>query len=232
MISELKRLEHRFRELYKKDNKTLEEIDEKESLRIRLEKAYREDEQPLINDLDKVGIKVNSCWDLVNSKSSYKKAIPILLEHLPKPYHIKNKEGIVRALAVKEAKGIACRGILDEYQKSMGEGALYRWAFGNTIETIITKDYLEDVLNIVQNKENRSSREMFVMALGKIKSLQAEEVLMGLLEDEEVVLHAIFALGKLRSQKSKAEIEKRMTHKNKFVRAEAKKALKKINQSS
>ena len=162
MNLELDKLANRFGELVRKPNKTQAEIQEKEEVRIALEAAYAEDEKPLVDDLVKAGFNVTSSWDLVNTKSSYKAAIPILVEHLSKPYHVKNKEGIVRALAVKEAKGVACRGIIDEYHKAPKNDFHYRWNFGNTMAVIITEDYIDDVVKIVQDESNGESRHMFV----------------------------------------------------------------------
>ena len=175
-------------------------LKEKEEVRTALEATYAEDEKPLVEDLMQVGFNITSSWDLVNTKSSYKSAIPILLEHLSKPYHLKNKEGIIRALAVKEAKGIACRAILDEYNKAPKNNSNYRWAFGNTMAVIMTAEYIDDVVAIVQDENNGESREMFVAALGNTKSSKVRDVLKQLLIDKSEV-----------------------------IRKEAQKALKKIN---
>ncbi|SEK63731.1 HEAT repeat domain-containing protein [Parapedobacter koreensis] len=175
-------------------------IKEKDEVRAALEAAYAQDEKPLVEDLVKAGMNIRSSWDLVNAKSSYKSAIPILIEHLSKPYCLKNKEGIIRALAVKEAKGVACKTILDEYNKTEKKDANYRWSFGNTMAVIMTADYIGDVLAIVQDESNGDSRHMFVTALGNTKSSKAEETLKQLLTDKSEV-----------------------------IRKEAQKALKKIN---
>ncbi len=163
-------------------------LKEKEEVRTALEVAYAKDEKPLVEGLVKAGFNITSSWDLVNTKSSYKSAIPILLEHLPRPYHLKNKEGIVRALAVREAKGVACRAILDEYNKAPKNNSNYRWAFGNTMAVIMTADYIDDVVAIVQDENNGESRQMFVSALGNTKSLKAKEVLKQLLSDKSGVI--------------------------------------------
>lgn len=175
-------------------------LKEKEQIRTALEAAYAEDEKPLVEELKKVGLNITSSWDLVNTKTSYKPAIPILLEHLSKPYHLKNKEGIVRALAVKEAKGIACRVILDEYNKAPKDNWNYRWALGNTMAVIMAADYIDDVVTIVRDENNGESRQMFVAALGNTKSSKVRDVLKQLLIDKSDV-----------------------------IRKEAQKALKKIN---
>lgn len=185
MKLEVDALANRFGELVRKPNKTQAEIQEKEEVRIALEAAYAEDEKPLIDDLVKAGFNITSSWDLVNTKSSYKAAIPILVEHLSKPYHVKNKEGIVRALAVKEAKGVACRAVIDEYHKAPRHDFHYRWTFGNTMAVIITVDYIDDVIAIVQDESNGESRHMFVAALGNTKSPRAKETLRQLIKDKD-----------------------------------------------
>jgi hypothetical protein len=162
-------LDHRFKELLRKPNKSQAEIEEKERVRLELEAALQKDEQPLINDLQKFGINVSSAWDLVNTAKSYKKAIPVLIEHLSKPYHSKNKEGIVRALAVKEAvSSIACKAVVNEYHNIPKADHFLRWVFGNTMTVIITEECINNVIDIVLDETNGESRQMFVAALGKL----------------------------------------------------------------
>ncbi|MEM6362741.1 MAG: hypothetical protein AAF731_21810, partial [Bacteroidota bacterium] len=156
-MEELQRLEKRWAELAGKP-KSKDEIEETLMLAKEIEALRAKEYQSLINELKVLGINIESIWDLVNTKSSYKAAIPILIAHLSKPYHIKNKEGIIRSLAVKEAKGVACRAIIDEYHKASKDNFNYRWTFGNTMSVIITEEYLNDVVAIVQDENNGESR--------------------------------------------------------------------------
>ncbi len=175
---------------------------ESEEIRIALEAAYRREYQSLTDELKAIDVHIESIWDLVNLKSSYNKAaVPILIRHLSEPYHIKNKEGIVRALAVKEAKGDACQAIIDEYHKAPRDKSDYRWAFGNTMAEIITKEYIDQVSRIVLDKTNGESRHMFVRALGKIKSPKAKETLLRVSKDEDELIskEAGKALGKMKT---------------------------------
>jgi HEAT repeat protein len=57
-------------------------------------------------------------------------------------------------------------------------------------------------------------------------------VLIDLLDDDEVVGHAIIALGKLKSKKAYPAIERFATHPKAWIRKEAKKALARIEKSS
>jgi len=186
-------------------------------------------EKDLINDLRTVGISISSVWDLVNTKAHYPEAISTLLNHLNLDYNIRIKEGIVRALEVKEAKGIACKELLIEYNNRPVEDSGYRWAIGSTMFVVITINEMDFVIDIVLNKKNGTSRQMFVLALAKIFNPRIEDVLITLLDDEDVVGHAVSVLGKKKSIKAKSKIESLLSSKRSFIRSEAKKALERIN---
>lgn len=200
----------------------------KEEAHITLERNLRHEAKELIEELKTVGVDVSSVWDLVNTKESYPNAIQILIAHLSKDYHDRNKEGIIRALAVKEAIGKAGDILIAEYNKIPKEKMMLRWAIGNTIYTTIKQEDIEGVLSIIKNKENGMSRQMFVVALGKVKSDKSEDILIELLDDDEVIPHALQALGLLKSQKAKEKIGALINHPKGLIRKEALKALKKI----
>lgn len=122
------------------------------------------------------------------------------MEHLPKDYHDKNKEGIVRALAVKEAIGKATPALIKEYNRLDKKKETLRWTIGNTVYETITKADLEDVLQVVKDSENGFSRQMFVAALGKVKSEKSEDVLIELLNDKELAPTALEVLDRMKSK--------------------------------
>ncbi|MEN5436541.1 HEAT repeat domain-containing protein [Sphingobacterium faecium] len=221
-------LNEKFKELITKPLKSTEDLKLKEEIRIALEKSLREEVAELVNDLNSIGIKINSVWDLVKTNERYPDAIPILLDHLQKDYHERNIEGIIRALAVKEAKGKATPYLITMYHQIPKDNNSLRWAIGNTIDMTISQDDVKSILPIVQDKTNGTSRQMFVFALGKTKSAEVEDVLINLLNDDEVVAHALIALGKIKSQKAKDKIAILTDHPKPLVRKEAQKALKKI----
>lgn len=181
------------------------------------------------NELKKVGISINDIYDLVNSKKPYPEAIPVLLKLLKSNIEHKGlKEGVIRSLAVKEAIGKASPILLEEYNKTPKEQVMLRWAIGNSVYTTFTSDDVNQIIKIVKDKTNGISRQMFVMALGKVKSTEVEDVLIDLLSDEEVCPHALDALGKLKSKKAKDKISILLKHPNKLIKKEAEKALKKL----
>lgn len=59
-------------------------------------------EQPIVADLERAGIRVESVWDLVNTSYPYPEALPVLMEHLERGGYLERvMESIGSALAVK-----------------------------------------------------------------------------------------------------------------------------------
>ena len=70
-------------------------------LRVR---RWREAEQPIVEDLGRAGVEVESVWDLVNTAAPYPAALPILVDHLERGgYPDRVMEGLGRALGVGPA---------------------------------------------------------------------------------------------------------------------------------
>jgi hypothetical protein len=66
--------------------------------------ALRGAERPLVEELHEIGVNVDTAWDLVNTSHPYPDALPILVEHLGRPYPDRVRAGIARALAVRDAR--------------------------------------------------------------------------------------------------------------------------------
>ncbi len=103
------------------------------------------DEAPLVAELVQAGYDITSVYDLVNARWSYPEAIGILVKHLGRAYDPKIHEGIIRALTVKEARGMPARVLLDELVNGgYAKGANMRWVLANaltvTADATLTKD--------------------------------------------------------------------------------------------
>jgi len=218
-------IEKRWVELLRKPEKTKEELRELETVRQAFEEELTREEKPLLEDLSKVGLRLSSVYDLVNTKEHYPEAIDSLVDHLSKDYHEKIKEGIIRALAVKEAAGKATPTLVAEYHKLPKEKQNLRWIIGNTVYNTISAADVNEILKIVLDKRNGYSRRPFVLALGKTKSDDVETALISLLDDDEVVLQALGALQKFKSPGVKSKVAELVDHPNVQVRKLAKKLL-------
>ena len=190
-------------------------------------------EKEIRDRLLNVNIQINNISDLINTKERYPEAISVLVDLLKEDFDcIYTKEGIVRALTVKEAKGIANKPLLEEYYKvDKQEYRSFSWAIGNAFEVIIQSEDVDPILEIVKDKNNGTSRRMFVMALAKIKSRKEdiENILIPLLEDDDITGHVLYTLGKLKSEKAREKIIPYLNHPKAYYRREAKGALKKID---
>jgi hypothetical protein len=186
-MDDIEILEKRWAELASKPKKK-EEIEETLLLAKQIEMERTKEYQGLIDELAVLDIKINSIWDLVNTKSKYPKAIPVLIKYLPLVNYDKNKEGIIRALTVPEAKGLVVPLLVKEYLQLPNEKENLRWVIGNAVNVVITKSEVADIFPIVLNKENGLSRQMFVSALGKIKAENVKDVLNRLVNDNDKII--------------------------------------------
>jgi hypothetical protein len=164
----------------------------------------RLEQQPLVAALRSVGIAVDSVWDLVNTGEPYPKAIPVLLEHLGKPYHPRNREGIVRALSVKEARETAWEPLLKEYEKQPGdeehlppEMRGVKDALASAVSFLAGRQRIPEMLRLARDRRHGLSRVFFVEDLGTVGGETAIPVLEELCSDPEVRECAQKALKKL-----------------------------------
>lgn len=107
--------EDRFISLLNKNPKTSLEVEEMEYAREQFEIELRKETEKLLEEIKSKGLTITEIWDLVNTKKSYPEVIENLTNHLSYPYHHKNKEGIIRALGVKEAGIKTISALLVEY---------------------------------------------------------------------------------------------------------------------
>lgn len=207
-------------------------LQEKEQQRQHIIAINRQASTPVVADLNRAGFQVQWVSDLFNERKNYKNAIPILLQWLPNMDNLDVKEEIVRALSVPWAKPIAAPAMIAEFKKLQDESdAGIKWAIGNALSVVADDKVFNEIVELVQDPHNGISRQMMVIALGNMKDLHAEEVLIGLLGDEEVVGHAIIALGKLKSQKAYPELERFLSHPKTWIRKAAKQALARIDKT-
>jgi len=191
--------------------------------------AFPEDDQ-IAKELASIGLAVKSVYDLVNTRQSYPEAIPILLKWLDKGIESKNiEEGVVRALTAKEAKGVAGKILFKAFYRR--DEPAVRWVIGNAFTVVVMPDDLEEIIEIVENKEYGMSRQMFVLALGKLKGDRAEETLLKRLKEGDLVLHVISALGTLKSLAAEKYLIPYLDSSHTATRKAAESALKKISKA-
>ncbi|MCH3883385.1 HEAT repeat domain-containing protein [Tenacibaculum aquimarinum] len=199
-----------------------------------IHRVRKKENEFIVMELRNAGFKVSDLFDLINFKQTDFEYVNLLInlfdsEKVTDPII---KDGIIRAITVKKAKGIAEIKLLEFYNslKTEREKESIGWSIGNWFENLYSDLYFEQIKKISEDKNNGMSRQMFVMAIGKTKKhkLNAEKLLLELTFDNQVALHAISSLGKLKSTNSIERLTELTNDKNKTIKKEANKALKKI----
>ena len=141
-------------------------------------------EAPLVQALAEVGLDVKSVWDLVNRATRhYPEAVPILLDHLQRPYPDAIRGGIARALTVAEAQP-HWDSLIRQYREERGEYA--KEGLAVAISGIATDDVIEDVIALARDRRHGASRVLLLHALERSKDPRARQALMELGADPEL----------------------------------------------
>jgi HEAT repeat protein len=189
----------------------------------------------LLSDLRVAGHPVSSLADLVNTRRPYPEAIPVLVRWLDALdfSDVRRVRGdvemVVRALAVPTARGVAAPTLIKLFKHVADRDPLgLGWAIGNSLEVVADDSVADDLFALATGRSYGRAREMVVLGLARLLSPRAEQVLIDLLNDEDVVGHAVIALGKRRSRVAEPVIARLLQHPKPWVRKEARKALARI----
>lgn len=197
--------------------------------RVEHTRTIDEASRPVLEALEHAGFAVFAIDDLFNQRLEYRAAVPVLMEWLPRVTNRDVKEMIVRALSVRWARPRAAPLLIDEFRTVDDDprGSL-RWAIGNALDVVADKSVLDDLLSIARDPRYGYTRQMIVLAIGRVGDERAVDLLIELLDDDDLVGHAVRALGKLRAKRARSAIERRLDHPRTWVRKEAKKALERL----
>jgi hypothetical protein len=210
--------------------------------------------EPIIDELHKLGYKVRTLADLRHQDRNWKTALPLLLPWLPlvdDDFDIKQE--IVRCLSVPWVGNKATAELIEEFkkyapilpkpsnpwvgnqlreipeeEKKLGPYFSLAWAIGNALSIVDVKGFESQIIELCRNPKYGMARQMLVLGLGRLRSSEAEETAVELLNDEQVQIHAIGALGKMKSKRALFELEKLLTDERAAIRKEARKAITKI----
>ena len=194
--------------------------------------------QALLDDLRAVGTEVNDVWELVNTRDPYPRAIPVLMDwlaHLEErgvALHAlpKLREGIVRALTVREARPVAAPLLIGEFRAAALGDSLLGWEIGNALGVVADDSCFAEIAELVREPSYGTARQMLAMeALGRMKEPDATTVLLELLNDTGVNGHAIAGLAKRRDERARPAFERFLDDERAWVRKEAKKGLTRLD---
>jgi hypothetical protein len=156
----------------------------RERQRDEKERASRQAQTPLLQDLQGVGIEVSSVWDLVNTATPYPDALPILVEHLKRPYPDGVREGIARALAVPDAH-FGWHELAQLYQ-SEPDDTRTKDGLAVALAGSFDESEIEDLVALAQDRRNGSSRILLLRPLARSERPGVREALDELAQDPEL----------------------------------------------
>jgi hypothetical protein len=152
----------------------------------RMMEKYARAEEPVVRASQAAGAKVNSIWDLVNTKQPYPALVPILFAHLDGPYPFKVREGIIRALAVRESRPYwdeLVRRYLAETDESDNG---MKWLLHQSIAAAADASVLDTLIKLAIDRRHGRHRALFVDALARIKTPLAKAALTELANDPDL----------------------------------------------
>lgn len=118
--------------------------------------------------------------------------------------------------------------LISDYYSEKTSG-LARWFISDCLYTIRSKNFVEEYIHIVSNSDFGNNRQMIILLLGKLKVEAAIPILIDLLEDEEVRLQAIYALGCFKREEFRTYFERFQNCSQPGWRKYSKLALKKLD---
>jgi len=196
----------------------------------RAERARRvqEDEESIIRDLASVGVSVQSIWDFVNTTDAYPNAIPVLIQHVTEEHEAITKEGLARALTVKEARPTASRALISEF-----EPARHPWhvqaALATAIGYVADASLAADVARLIQDRRLGIVRWVLIDGIRRIRDARIVGALVSVLEDEPGVGRmAAKELGMMRAPEALAPLRRAAERPDSALRETALKAIERI----
>lgn len=151
------------------------------------EEASRIEQAELLKELNDIGIRIKTVWDLVNTREKYPAAIPILVRHVSLPHSTGVKEGIVRALTVDYAGSNALRELIREFEKQNDDSETsMKWVLGNAIATVAKSSDADTLVGLATDSSHGRARNMIISALPLVvqDKIELEAVLRRLMRDE------------------------------------------------
>jgi HEAT repeat protein len=195
-------------------------------------------ERGLVQDLEDVGIVISEVWDLVNSTERYPAAMPVLMAWLnrvnelpPDDARERLREGLIRSLSTRDARPVAGPVMVRQFRTVSLDPA--RWAAGNAIGIVADSTVFADVADLVREPSYGVARQMPVDALprigGRANRSTVIEILVGLLSDDDVVLHAISAVRRMRATNARPALAHLLDHERDTIRRRAQEALSRLS---
>jgi len=150
------------------------------------EAESRKEQGALLRDLAAVGVNVSTVWDLVNSSASYTAAVPILLDHLKRPYSDGTREGLARALAVRTTRPLGWNVLIDEFEKTDSSNKRVKDGLAVALAGASDDDVIPELIKLAKDRRHGTSRVLLLLGIKRSKSPVAMRAIKQLADDPEL----------------------------------------------
>ncbi|MBQ5649182.1 MAG: HEAT repeat domain-containing protein, partial [Clostridia bacterium] len=118
--------------------------------------------------------------------------------------------------------------LLEDY-RSLEATDSVQWDISDCLYTIRAMKYVDEYIELISDKRYGSNRKMLILLLGERKVEKAIPVLIRLLDDEDVRLHAISALGYFKREEFRPYFERYSGERKAGYGKYARQAIKKLD---
>lgn len=166
----------------------------------------REEQKPILTDLQAIGIKIDSIWSQHLHSKLNREAIDILMKHLKLAYSEGTREGLAVALGTTLSREY-WPVLISEYKNCDNElensntRNRYKDALACTLAKIVSKDTMSEYVDLLRTRSNGSSRILLLSALRRSRDPRARQALEDLADDPDLAKE-IAAWKKRRGKKS------------------------------
>ena len=188
-------------------------------------------EEEFCNELRKLNLmNVYSLTEAVRKKLIFKsqkdwdKFTELAIQYIEKAENKFDKEFLVRLIGDKYCTK-AIDYLIELFKKT--EDDSLRWVIGNSLSLIkIPSEKISSISELIINKKYGRGRQMLLDIYARNKKYADFDAIYRVLDDPDVSLHAISALGQLgKDQNDIEKIKPLLKHENKYIRKRAEKAI-------
>lgn len=159
------------------------------------------------------------------------RAMPVLLEWLPRVSSERVREAMVRHLAVKTGRSQPADTLIGEYRRP--GSADYKWVVADSLALACTRQHFAAITELAADSSQGISRQPLIGMLWRVKTPAADQVLLDALGSPDTALAAMTALRRRQgSTQARQHITPLLTHPDQRVRRAARQQLQRIDKRS
>ena len=186
---------------------------------------------PFLKELREIGFEFEHTPQGSGLDTEYKKVIiPIALKYYAeaKRLKIENEQQYFMGYFYCRGADYLVPMLLEDY-RSLEATDSVQWDISDCLYTIRAMKYVDEYIELISDKHYGSNRKMLILLLGERKVEKAIPVLIRLLDDEDVRLHAISALGYFKREEFRPYFERYSGERKAGYGKYARQAIKKLD---